>query len=87
MAARSETPKPSCQATNRDSCDRTAAQEQKRIPAQRTASTEPISKRGIKLTPKIIIGSASYIVREVCSVRERERERERDTEIERERRK
>ena len=32
-------------------------------------------------------GSASYIVREVLSVRERERERERDTERERERRK
>ena len=30
-------------------------------------------------------GSASYIVREVLSVRERERERERDTERERER--
>ena len=30
-------------------------------------------------------GSASYIVREVLSVRERERERERDTDRERER--
>ena len=46
---------PAAKATNSDSCDRTAAQVKKRIPEQRTASTEPISKKeGIKLIPKTI---------------------------------
>ena len=45
---------PAAKATNRDSCNRAAAQVKKRIPEQRTASTEPISKKGIKLIPKTI---------------------------------
>ena len=45
---------PAAKATNSDSCDRAAAQVKKRIPEQRTASTEQISKKGIKLIPKTI---------------------------------
>ena len=53
VAARSDTPKPSCQ--NR--CDRAVSQVKGHIPKQRsekTASAEPISKKGIKLVTKTI---------------------------------
>ena len=57
VATRSETPKPPAKITNSNSCDRAAAQVKEHNPnnpGESTASTEQISKKGIKLIPKTI---------------------------------
>ena len=45
---------PAAKTTNSNSCDHAVAQVKQHIPEQRSESTEPISKKGIKLIPKTI---------------------------------
>ena len=55
MVASSGTGKPSCQShKQRQLPPHSSGQSKEHIPQQRTASTEPISKKGIKLIPKTI---------------------------------
>ena len=54
MAASSKTRKPSCQSPKQRQLRPRSGSSKEGIPQQRTASTEPISRKGIKLTPKTI---------------------------------
>ena len=45
---------PAAKATTNDSCNRAVTWVNERIPQQRTTSTEPISKKGIKSIPKTV---------------------------------